>query len=84
VGNLVELGAGVCDEHGDGLGVEAPVVTLLRTVLVRVVHQPALLQDLRPDPLRLKKSKIKLQNSKKKGCILLVRTWMTHRMYQRK
>jgi hypothetical protein len=53
--NLVELGAGVCDEHGDGLGVEAPVVTLLRTVLVRVVHQPALLQDLRADPLRLKK-----------------------------
>ncbi len=52
--NLVELSAGVCDKHGDGLGVEAPVVTLLCPVLVRVVHQPALLQDLRPDPLRLK------------------------------
>ena len=37
----------------EGLGVEAPVVSLLHGSLVGVVDEPALLQDLGADPLRL-------------------------------
>jgi hypothetical protein len=59
--HLVELGAGVRHEHGDGLGVEAPVVPLLGGVLVGVVDHPALFQDLGSDPLRLHKQIFLLQ-----------------------
>jgi hypothetical protein len=40
-------------EESDGLGVEPPVVPLAHGSLVGEVDEPALLQDLRPDPLRL-------------------------------
>ncbi len=42
-----------CLEQCDGLCVQPPVVPLLHGPLVGVVDEPALLQDLGPDPLRL-------------------------------
>ena len=47
-------------EHGDGLGVESPVVPLLHDVLVGEVHHPTLLDCLRADSLRLKISSLSL------------------------
>ena len=41
-------------EHGDGLGVESPVVPLLHDVLVCEVYHPPFFDCLRTHSLRLK------------------------------